>query len=579
MYVVATAGHVDHGKSTLIRALTGSDPDRLSEERRRGLSIELGYCWTKLDGAGDVAFVDVPGHQRYISTALAGLGGAPAVLFVVAADDPWMPQAAEHLAALDALGVKDGVLAVTRGDLADPAPAISAARAALARTGLRDVPHVVVSGRTGAGMRELRQRLSEVLGKLPVPDPTEDVRLWVDRRFHLPGKGTVLTGTLQSGTVSARDSLCADAIHRVRVRGLQSLERPRQSISAPARVALSVGGGRLPQSVDRGSTLTTPGAFVHSSLVDVQVSGEESLPSEPILHVGSAALTVHARPLGQEYWRLRLTRPLPLRVGDRVALRDPGRRAIWSVRILDPMPPPLLRRGAASLRARRLTELDGSHEADLRVRGFVRVQDVARMGFSTTQAPAGSVTGGNWLVASGYAQELRGQLLTMARDAANNLQELHTNQAARQLDLPDVAIVEALVQEPLSCVQSRIFERSAILHSLEPAVSRLETHLAHSPFDALTAAQLGGLGLDRRACALLAQRGRILDLGGSVILLPGADDQALHILRTVEQPFTVSQARRALGSSRRVVLALLAHLERNQRVARLTDDRRRVCEQ
>ena len=120
MHVVATAGHVDHGKSTLVRALTGRDPDRLEEERRRGLSIELGYCWTELPDVGDVAFVDVPGHQRFVSTALAGVGPVPVAMFVVAADDPWMPQAAEHLAALDALGVGHGVLVVTRSDLADP---------------------------------------------------------------------------------------------------------------------------------------------------------------------------------------------------------------------------------------------------------------------------------------------------------------------------------------------------------------------------------------------------------------------------------------------------------------------------
>ena len=117
MHVVATAGHVDHGKSTLVRALTGQEPDRLEEEQRRGLSIRLGYCWTELPGVGEVAFVDVPGHERFVATTLSGVGPVPVVLFVVAADDPWMPQAAEHLAALHALGVRHGVVAVTRSDL------------------------------------------------------------------------------------------------------------------------------------------------------------------------------------------------------------------------------------------------------------------------------------------------------------------------------------------------------------------------------------------------------------------------------------------------------------------------------
>ena len=203
MYVVATAGHVDHGKSTLVRALTGTDPDRLEEEKRRGLSIRLGYCWTHLDGAGDVAFVDVPGHERFLTTTLAGVGPVPVALFVVAADDPWMPQAAEHLAALDALGVRHGLLVVTRSDLTDPAPALARARGELSRTSLADIPGVVCSGRTGAGLGDLRAALASVLREVPPPDPTADVRLWVDREFHVRGTGTVVTGTLPAGTLRA----------------------------------------------------------------------------------------------------------------------------------------------------------------------------------------------------------------------------------------------------------------------------------------------------------------------------------------------------------------------------------------
>src|SRR3954468_7750968 len=156
MAVLATAGHVDHGKSTLVRALTGQDPDRLEEERRRGLSVQLGYRWTDLPGAGEVAFVDVPGHERFVPTMLSGIGPVPAVLFVVAADDPWMPQAAEHLAALDALGVTHGVVAGTRSDLADPGPASRRAAEEIMRTSLAGSPVVAVSGRTGAGLPQLR---------------------------------------------------------------------------------------------------------------------------------------------------------------------------------------------------------------------------------------------------------------------------------------------------------------------------------------------------------------------------------------------------------------------------------------
>src|SRR4051812_47340687 len=180
MHVVATAGHVDHGKSALVRTLTGTDPDRLEEEHRRGLSIELGYAWTTLPCVGDVAFVDVPGHERFVTTMLAGVGPVPAVLLVVAADDPWMPQAAEHLAALDALGVAHGIVAVTRCDLADPGPMLARARDEVDRTSLAGAPCLPVSAATGAGLPELRSALTASVAALDPADPDGDVRLWVD---------------------------------------------------------------------------------------------------------------------------------------------------------------------------------------------------------------------------------------------------------------------------------------------------------------------------------------------------------------------------------------------------------------
>ena len=226
MYVIATAGHVDHGKSTLVRALTGMEPDRWAEERRRGMTIDLGYAWMTLPAGDKLAFVDVPGHERFVPNMLAGLGPVPAVMFVVAADGGWMPQSAEHLAAVDALGVRHGLLVITRSDLADPAPATRQARAEIARTSLGAVEAISVSAVTGQGLDDLRAaliRLVDSLGAAAAAGPAP-VRLWIDRSFTIKGAGTVVTGTLPAGTVrNGQELALAPSGRTVRVRGLEAL--------------------------------------------------------------------------------------------------------------------------------------------------------------------------------------------------------------------------------------------------------------------------------------------------------------------------------------------------------------------
>ena len=576
MHVVATAGHVDHGKSTLVRALTGMDPDRLEEERRRGLSIELGYCWTELDGVGDVAFVDVPGHQRFITTTLAGVGPVPVGLLVVAADDPWMPQAAEHLAALDALGVTHGVVVVTRADLADAAPAADRARAEVSRTSLAGAPVVVVSGRTGAGVDGLRRVLADVLAAVPSPDPAADVRLWVDRRFHVRGTGTVATGTLPAGTVAVGD-LLASGDETVRVRGVESLGRPRDRVSGVARVALDL-GGRAPAGVTRGTALVTPGAFRQTALVDVRVTGVGRLPERPVLHVGAAHTSVHARPLGTGFARVTLDRALPLRIGDRALLRDPGNRSVWGVVVVDPLPPTLGRRGAAAARAAALAGHDGSLAAELRLRGLCRRTDLRRIGVRTAPLPPGTVATDDWLVETGLADRLRQDLTELVGVSSTPLSPgVTTAAAAHELSLPDPALVAALVTPPLRLDRGRVVDgRAEPGPAQHEALVRLRNLLASFPFRAPEARQLQEIGLDDATVAALHRDGHVLRLGHGVVLLPGADDAAVQRLSGLEQPFTASEARRALDTSRRVALPLLAHLDSTGRTVRLPDDRRRV---
>jgi selenocysteine-specific elongation factor len=580
MHVVATAGHVDHGKSTLVEALTGTDPDRLAEEKRRGLTIELGYCWTSWPEVGEVAFVDVPGHERFLTTMLAGVGPVPAALLVVAADDPWMPQAAEHLAALDALGVRHAVVAVTRADLADPAVAAARAAAEIAATGLASAPVVPVSARTGAGLDQLRDALASMLAGLPVPAPDADVRLWVDRRFTVRGAGTVVTGTLPAGTVSVGDTLEVGAA-RVRVRGLQALGRDRKAVSGVARVALNVVGEV--EGLVRGSALTTPGAWHDATVVDVRLTGPGDPPVSPLLHVGAADVAVRCRPLGEGLARLSLARPLPLRIGDRALLRDPGRRTIWRVDVLDPDPPALQRRGAAARRATALAGADGVPRLadELARRGTLHRDQARRLGIPLEAGE--HLTEGPWLVAPSFAQAVVDRMPAVVEDHARSHPldpAVPLGVLASRLGLPSPDLVRALVQPPLRVVDGRVVVAgtAGLPGRVQEAVEALRRDLADAPFAAPTADRIRGLGLDDRSLAAAERVGLLRRLAPGIVLLPDALDAAVLRLRELEQPFTTSAARERLGTSRRVALPLLDQLDRTGRTRRLPDDRREIVD-
>ena len=223
MHVMATAGHVDHGKSALVHALTGMDPDRWPEERRRELTIDLGYGWTELADGSELALVDVPGHERFIANTLAGLGPVPAVLFVVAADAGWSAQSEEHLNAIDAL--RRRARRARRDAQRSRRPARCDDRNRLERirqSSLGDVRAVAVSATTGLGLPQLRAALAAMVATLPTPDPDGRVRLWIDRAFSIHGTGTVVTGTLGAGTIAPGDRLLLGR-RPVVVRSVQSL--------------------------------------------------------------------------------------------------------------------------------------------------------------------------------------------------------------------------------------------------------------------------------------------------------------------------------------------------------------------
>ncbi|GGY98886.1 hypothetical protein GCM10010365_16960 [Streptomyces poonensis] len=644
MHVIATAGHVDHGKSALLRALTGMEPDRWAEERRRGMTLDLGFVWTRLPGAGDLAFVDVPGHERLVGNMLAGVGPVPAVLFVVAADQGWQPQSEEHLAVLDALGVRHGVLAVSRSDLADPAAVREEALARLADSSLGAVECVAVSAVTGAGMDDLRTALTRLARALPAPDTAADVRLWADRVFTVRGRGTVVTGTLGAGTLRVGDRLqSADGGRPLRVRGLQTLKEPRPEVGAVARVAVNLHGPGA-ATLRRGDALLTPGRWLTTDTVDVRLGGggcrdphgdgrggphgdgghvphgdgghvphgdghrdrygdghrdrhgggvsdglsdgvtARDLPRHLTLHIGSAAVPVTVRPLGGDTARLRLARPLPLRIADRALLRDPGRHHIPAgATVLDVRPPSLSRRGSAAARARALDALSGPPDAaaEVRRRRLVRSGELLAMG---VRPPDGATpVAGEWLADPAHWAALRDGLRRAVEEhaARRPLEPGLPLEAARQaLGLPERCLVEALLAaDPrLRGRAGRIYgsrSRPVLLPPVEAAVAAVRAELARAPFRAPETERLERLGLTARTLAAAAATGALLRIADGIVLLPGADAQAAEVLARLEQPFTASEARRALDTTRRVVIPLLEHLDRQGRTVRLDGTGRR----
>jgi selenocysteine-specific elongation factor len=616
-HVVATAGHVDHGKSALVRALTGMEPDRYAEERRRGMTIDLGFVWTTLDlpspAAGErpvptsddgrvaVAFVDVPGHERFVSTMLAGVGPVPAVLFVVAADEGWMPQSTEHVAALDALGVRHAVVAVTRSDLTDPANTAASVEQRLASTSLAGSPVVPVSAVTGRGLDHLRAALGRLLVGLPAPDRSADVRMWVDRSFTVAGAGTVVTGTLPAGSLAVGDELqlhASGASRRVVVRGLQSLGERQDVVRGVARVAVNLRGVSHGE-VRRGDAVVAPGTVTPAELVDVRVHraaasapgrdlGPSALPAQCLIHLGSAQVAATVRPLGGDVLRLRLSRSLPLRLGDRLLLRDPGRHLVLgSAVVLDPDPPVLRRRGDARHRAALLAAAaDPVDVADeVRRRGTVTAATLRALGCSA--GAIDSVTAvrasGGWIVDVEQAAALRARLHEAVGEhvRARPLEPgIPVEQARQLLELPDARIVHALVGPGLQLRDGRIGLAAAAEHALPERVRRavdaVRDDLVAHPFAAPDASRLSELGLDRRALGAAVRAGLLDRVGADVYLLPGWGLRAATLLASIGEPFTVSQARSVLGTTRRVAVPLLERLDADHVTARMTDDRRVV---
>ncbi len=342
MHVIGTAGHVDHGKSTLVQALTGINPDRLREEQEREMTTDLGFAWLTLPNGEQVGIVDVPGHRDFIENMLAGVGGIDAALFVIAADEGVMPQTREHLAILDLLRIPGGVVALTKTDLIDDPDWLELVQAEVSEvlqgTILEGAPVIPVSARTGQGLGELVTALQEVLARTPPRPDRGRPRLWIDRVFTIGGFGTVVTGTLVDGHLEVGQEV--EILPRglkARVRGLQTHKTKIQRAVPGSRVAINL-TGVAKQELARGDLVTVPGWLRPTTLADARLDVLPDAPF-PLKHnaqvkffCGSAETVARLRLLGTEIlepgqsgWvQLELDDPLPLVRGDRFIIRVPS---------------------------------------------------------------------------------------------------------------------------------------------------------------------------------------------------------------------------------------------------------------
>lgn len=565
MRVVATAGGAGAGKSALVRALTGRDP------------------WARLPSGQVLALVEATAE-----TAAATLAVAEAAVIVVAADQPWSEELAAQLDAVHALELRHALLVVTRADLADPGPVLRRVRRALATGALVRIESAVVSARTGAGIDRLRLLLDRLAATLPAPAADSPVRLWVDGVAEPGGedKGVLVTGTLTAGALQTGSDLLLGA-ERQRVGALEVLGRPVSAVTGPARITVHLPEHQAEES-PVGAALLTPGRWRHVDVVDVRL---RPLPGRKLggvegdldLCLGSATLTAHVRQLDADIARVRLSAPLPLRIGDKGLLRGQG-EILAGLTVLDILPPELATEADTAARALELMSRSAIPNGadELRRRGLIRAADLLAMGCGLPAAPRA----GDWLIDAGKLDELCQRLAALVRARAREHPYdpgVPKAEAVALLALPHRRLLEPVARAArdlgVRINQGRLVlaERGGELPlPVRQAVEKVRAELARNPFSAPEADQLTALRLTPKSLAAAVRTGLLLRLADGVYLGPDAVERAVAVLATLQQPFTVAAARTALGTSRRVAVPLLELLDSRRITLRLPDSRRRI---
>ncbi|MEM7276020.1 MAG: selenocysteine-specific translation elongation factor [Actinomycetota bacterium] len=551
MTVIATAGHVDHGKSTLVLRLTGTDPDRWDEEKTRGLTIDLGFANTTLPSGAELSFIDVPGHIRFLRNMLSGVGAVDGCLFVVAATEGWKPQSEEHLRILSLLGLTRGVVALTKIDQVDDdlyELARMDVEEHVAGTFLEDADIVGVSAPDGTGIDELRAALDRIVATVDRSGDRGTPRLWVDRSFAPAGAGTVVTGTLTGGAMTVGDELqVSPGGTTIRIRGLQSHHTDHQTVDAGNRVAVNVTGiGH--GDIGRGDVLIDDGAWHRTAMLDAELTVLDSL-AHPVTrrgayaaYIGSGEFPARLRVLGADriepgevgLVRLYLNRPVPVLPGDRFILRESGRdETVGGGAVLDVEPILPATRAAP----------DRSLDRVVAERGWVEADHLARLTGAAIEP-----TVGRWVV---DPEELA-RATSAVRAAVEDADALGLDLAG--LDERQRAVLATIEDIAVNAGRATIGEVADPLAD-HPWVAALEAE----PF-----APPGPDGIDRGELRELVRRGTVVEQDG-VYFARAAVDQAVVALRDAlaASPggLTVAEIRDLWATTRKFALPLLAHLD------------------
>ena len=518
---VGTAGHIDHGKTALVEALTGKNTDRLPEEHERGISIDLGYAPLELPDGTSLSVVDVPGHERFVRTMVAGASGIDLFLLVIDAGEGARPQTHEHLAILRLLGVEHGIVALTKADLVDE-DTLELARVE-AEELVPGVPVVATSARTAAGLDDLRAALAEAAARVPRAAAEGPARLHVDRSFSLRGIGTVATGTLWSGMVGDGDELRVEPRGRiVRVRSVQVHDRPVERAEAGQRVAVSLPGVER-QELRRGDVLVAPGSFTPSFRLDVRLEPLAEIPPRVMLHHGTAETAARVARAGDRFAQLRLSRPVVAARGDRVVLR--AGTTVGGGVVLDPAPP----RHADAAR------FEALERGETLVHAPVRVD-------------------GDWLWSQEWLDELRADL-ERAMETADPLDP--------GVPVPGAEWSKAVVPHlGLELRGAKLYQPGAVpdLGDRAEAAEALAAQLGLEPVRVD----------DAQLARFLEERGRLVRVGDGYAISPGAYEQARAVL---VDGITLARFRDALGVGRKTAQLYLERFDADGVTRRIGDAR------